>query len=79
MMDHVAAGIHRRQDRLSIHQDLDCGLLRREEPEINLVQSRGNGQNHGLIFIPQEIFWASIYSLYLPWNREAILELAALP
>lgn len=78
-MDHVATRIDGGQDGLAVDEDLDCGLFGTVEAEVNLVETWCDGQNHGLVFIPQEVLRTSVDGLYLPWNRETVLQFTTLP
>ena len=78
-MDHIATVVHCRQDGLTIDENLNCGLLGTVEAEVYLVEAWCDGQDHGLVFIPQEVLRASVDGLDLPWYSETILKLTTLP
>lgn len=45
MMHHVGSGVNCREDRLAVDEQLDGGLLLREEAERNLRENRVVGQS----------------------------------
>lgn len=72
-MDYITTVINRRQDGLTVDEDLNCGLFGTVEAKVYLVETWCNGQYHGFVFVPQEVLWTSINGLYFPWDCKTVL------
>ena len=62
-----------------VDKDLDHRLALRIEAKAQRVQARSRHDNYGTILLPQEVFWASIDSLHLPWHQVLTLDVTWLP
>ena len=65
-MDHETGRIDGCKDCLTIDKDLDGRFFGAEEAKSDLVETRGDGQDHALVLVPQEVLGACVDALQLP-------------
>lgn len=73
--------LHSANDRLSVHQDLDCGLFSVKEAKCDLVEARGHSHHVRVVLrVPDEILGEGIDRLDFPRHSEAVsVQVAAVP
>ncbi len=79
-MDDIAAGVNCRKNRFTVDKNLHCRLFSTSiEAKGKFIKSWGDCHNGSLLFLPKEVFWASVHTLNVPRNSIAVNEISRFP